>query len=401
MFIKYGIPLVLFTISFFIAHPSSARPITNPLLGKQHLESPFTFHLTCTSKEENCDHVRRNLESAGIKIGQLLMITTSIQVQVEYFSFLESTRNSIICAPKGTLGTGRPSSYYIARSKETKQWIKYPSALAIQLLKPSQIKSGNNIILQLNSDSEFFFGDSDKKIEPTEHDIEAVIVHELAHGLGILSNWQVIDEESVLIPGFVENDKSISWYATFTYLYIRSPPSLFSSMMRNAQGIPLTHYFGSLPKLKSKTRHDAIIELQKSPSWEQFKEAYTGRDRIFIKLKDSTLIKISNHPLNHIDISYKSSDDFLMVSESPIGVCLGSRMHENVLRQKNRYVYGPLLTGIFSEMGYRTVKDKTYKDIELELSSLSVTAEIKNSFSCALKKTGKILKVVAKAVNFD
>ena len=87
----------------------------------------------------------------------------------------------------GILGSARPGNYYsgFAGAPDASLW--YPSALANALAGKDLDKISSDIIIQVNSTATW---DQRGDGQPTsrEYDLESVMLHELAHGLGFLSN---------------------------------------------------------------------------------------------------------------------------------------------------------------------------------------------------------------------
>jgi Fibronectin type III domain len=87
----------------------------------------------------------------------------------------------------GVLGSARPGNYYSGFEGAPDASLWYPSALANALAKKDLDKVSSEMIIQVNSTASWNQrGDS----TPTsrEYDLESVMIHELAHGLGFLSN---------------------------------------------------------------------------------------------------------------------------------------------------------------------------------------------------------------------
>ena len=87
----------------------------------------------------------------------------------------------------GVLGSARPGNYYSGFEGAPDASLWYPSALANALAKKDLDKVSSEMIIQVNSTASWNQrGDS----TPTsrEYDLESVMLHELAHGLGFLSN---------------------------------------------------------------------------------------------------------------------------------------------------------------------------------------------------------------------
>ncbi len=84
------------------------------------------------------------------------------------------------------LGSARPGSYFagFVGSPDSSLW--YPSALANALANKDLDRDNPEIIIQVNSSANWNQRGDDKP-RSTEYDLESVILHEVAHGLGFLS----------------------------------------------------------------------------------------------------------------------------------------------------------------------------------------------------------------------
>ena len=89
-------------------------------------------------------------------------------------------------ANSDVLGSARPGSYFsgFAGSPDSSLW--YPSALANALANKDLDRDNPEIIIQVNSAANWNQRGDDKP-RSTEYDLESVILHEVAHGLGFLS----------------------------------------------------------------------------------------------------------------------------------------------------------------------------------------------------------------------
>ena len=87
----------------------------------------------------------------------------------------------------GVLGSARPSDFYSGFAGAPDPTLWYPSALANALAGKDLDKANSDIIIQVNSDADWNIR-GDGSPTNTEYDLESVFLHEIAHGLGFLSN---------------------------------------------------------------------------------------------------------------------------------------------------------------------------------------------------------------------
>jgi len=84
------------------------------------------------------------------------------------------------------LGSARPGSYFAGFVGAPDETLWYPSALANALANKDLDRDNPEIIIQVNSAANWNQRGDDKP-RSTEYDLESVILHEVAHGLGFLS----------------------------------------------------------------------------------------------------------------------------------------------------------------------------------------------------------------------
>ena len=89
-------------------------------------------------------------------------------------------------ANSDVLGSARPGSYFAGFTGAPDATLWYPSALANALASKDLDRDNPEIIIQVNSAANWNQRGDDKP-RSTEYDLESVILHEVAHGLGFLS----------------------------------------------------------------------------------------------------------------------------------------------------------------------------------------------------------------------
>jgi hypothetical protein len=89
-------------------------------------------------------------------------------------------------ANSDVLGSARPGSYFAGFSGAPDSTLWYPSALANALAGKDLDRDNAEIIIQVNSSANWNQRGDDKP-RTSEYDLESVILHEVAHGLGFLS----------------------------------------------------------------------------------------------------------------------------------------------------------------------------------------------------------------------
>ena len=89
-------------------------------------------------------------------------------------------------ASSDVLGSARPGSYFAGFIGAPDSTLWYPSALANALAGRDLDRDNPEIVIQVNSQANWNQRGDDKP-RSTEYDLESVILHEVAHGLGFLS----------------------------------------------------------------------------------------------------------------------------------------------------------------------------------------------------------------------
>ena len=87
----------------------------------------------------------------------------------------------------GILGSARPASFYSSFAGAPDPSLWYPSALANALAGKDLDKASPEIVIQVNSSGQWNTR-GDGSPTSNEYDLESVFLHEIAHGLGFLSN---------------------------------------------------------------------------------------------------------------------------------------------------------------------------------------------------------------------
>ncbi|KAI8094783.1 hypothetical protein BDF21DRAFT_409455 [Thamnidium elegans] len=146
----------------------------------------------CEVGQEHCKKVQNSLVSAATRLSQVLVLRNELVIKASYYSFcLNSCSNS-------TFGWGSPSSQFtlISLNQADSNFI-YPQALAKQLrasYTDSSTWATYDIAIDINhdiylNDEGLWFNSSETSINDNQVDVEYVMLHQIIHGLGMLSSW--------------------------------------------------------------------------------------------------------------------------------------------------------------------------------------------------------------------
>lgn len=94
-------------------------------------------------------------------------------------------------APYGVLGTARPGRYFNSFEGAPDKELWYASALANALAGRDLDPINPEIIIRLSSSASWYLG-TDGKPGVSQYDLASVVLHEIGHGVGFLSNSEVI-----------------------------------------------------------------------------------------------------------------------------------------------------------------------------------------------------------------
>ncbi|KAJ3414460.1 hypothetical protein HDV05_006553 [Chytridiales sp. JEL 0842] len=176
-------------------------------------ENPFNFEFSCTAEKAICDLAQTAFVAAGARVGRSLAISTPITVKALFYSFCRGIDGRSSCdqdpASRLALGRAAPAAYFAGKPKASEnkglagdQWMFYPQALAKQLSADVPLTfAPEDIIMEFNSDFEFYYASSGRPITRNQTDLEYVVAHELTHGLGFESGWIRYNRLLENIPG--------------------------------------------------------------------------------------------------------------------------------------------------------------------------------------------------------
>ncbi|KAI8802488.1 hypothetical protein BJ742DRAFT_911155 [Cladochytrium replicatum] len=137
---------------------------------------------------ELCKYITAAITRASTRLMSAVNIYSTINVEVNITSL--GTFNNV-------LGSAGPASYFRAgRGANPSSFYLYPQALVKQLRSSiSNIQySPADIVAVFYIDKKWWFPELSRTIAATENDFEGVALHELTHGLGMVSRFITISE---------------------------------------------------------------------------------------------------------------------------------------------------------------------------------------------------------------
>ncbi|KAJ3308336.1 hypothetical protein HDU76_004012 [Blyttiomyces sp. JEL0837] len=189
------------SLAFSTLNTSSWATITTP----SSSANPFSFEFTCESDDNTCSMANAAFVSAGARIGQSLKISSTINVKAAFYSFCKVNPESCSLSQSGTLisdvlGSAAPAAYFSAKATTgpaSVTWFNFPQAVVKQLSVDHALTLGDfDILAEFNSDFPFYFPHSNTQIASDGIDLEFVVAHELTHGLGFDTSWNMYTSQS-------------------------------------------------------------------------------------------------------------------------------------------------------------------------------------------------------------
>ncbi len=342
-----------------------------------------------------CNKAQQAFENAVNYISKVISTKRPIVVRAAFVSFCQSVGK----CDDDTLGHASASRYWSTRDGfEGNSNFWYPQALVKQLSDTDLIWEGEDITIKFNSDvpnrqeykrqnlRRFWFKDDKKPIQPPQFDFEYVALHELMHGLGLMTLWttemtKFTNAKKILTPSF---EISIHNYANGTKEQVFSgfrPPHIYDRFIVNAKtGQPVFKSFQVLSQ--NKLTHDMPMKkfeevLHSKEVHQETSSMYqmtTTPDAIEIRLPKLTDnqarafkkagVSMSSDPmsiklhtrykefregstLSHFDQdAYKGQADFLMRPEAQSGVRLLG------ITPKDKFPVGPGTMRLLQAIGY-------------------------------------------------
>ncbi|KAI9092589.1 hypothetical protein DFS34DRAFT_652878 [Phlyctochytrium arcticum] len=389
--------------------PSSNRIAQTAAQSNTTSAGSFQVQFICDGPAPQiCQLAKQGLENAASYITQSLAVKGSINVYATFRSFCHGVPVASCGDMGNTLGMAMPASYFPAQVKpsggslQLKRYYLYPQALMKQLRPDKGLDMAKyDILADFNSDFDFWFRASGTPIQANQTDFEFVVAHELTHGLG----W-----DSSLVPYNVlykDYGQSKTLYVA-PGLYFHGVPAepivdnwmpltAFDSLIKvGASQQPLEELTAPLydfwPKYSSGidvTLRDFIASFERSG--DPFQAAAKIHDLITqspspqpgLRIGSTTIYATTRagtyepgSSLTHIDLSYNTTQDFLMVPS--MGGMVGKSLQQLIDSQnKGGGIYGPHALEVLRALGWESDKEvviSTNKDPAIRTSSNSATS---------------------------
>ncbi|GAN11185.1 hypothetical protein MAM1_0498c10743 [Mucor ambiguus] len=200
--------------------------------------------LYCEVDQQFCGKVERSLKLAAASFAQVVNLKNKIVFQASYYSFCKTTCSN------NTYGWGTPSSQFTLISlNEADSNFIYPQALAKQLtlFTDSSNWANYDVAIDLNHDMYMnavnydkvgdwngmgipptgaYWFSNDKSIEDYQVDMEYLILHQMIHGLGMVSSWAPYFSDTnspfqKLLKGLIAPEDSLKVMTPSPYWFVK------------------------------------------------------------------------------------------------------------------------------------------------------------------------------------
>ncbi|CAO3632143.1 unnamed protein product [Cunninghamella echinulata] len=122
---------------------------------------------------------------------QAIQLEQPLYMNVSFFSFCEQFNECVIKDDEISIAQAYPSVSYLMTDQSDNTTRLYPQPILKQFIKleskPQWYKY--DIIVQFNSDIDWYFESNNTPITSTQCDLLRSMLHEIVHGLGFISSW--------------------------------------------------------------------------------------------------------------------------------------------------------------------------------------------------------------------
>ena len=193
--LRIALLLAALISTFFTLPTAQAQVRVKPSLTWGHTYAGNTAQSANTTSTQNFPVANLEKQSNFVVTYNSFPIWARTQVQDAINTWSANFNSSVDINVSATwtrtsnldvLGSARPGNYFAGFSNSPDSTLWYPSALANALANKDLDRDTPEIIIQVNSGANWNVRGDDKP-NGTEYDLESVILHEIAHGLGFLS----------------------------------------------------------------------------------------------------------------------------------------------------------------------------------------------------------------------
>ncbi|CAG8502593.1 12507_t:CDS:2, partial [Gigaspora rosea] len=323
----------------------------------------FEISFTCdpSANQTTCDKAKESFEKAGEIFTSVLSLNTPIRINASLVSLSDDT----------VLGSAAPARLIPLKCKD-KKIRNFPQSLVKQFQFSTHPEyASDDIIAVFNSKCNFYF-EGDPTITPDQIGFLELIVHEIVHGLGLVTNWKPLLNSNTV----TELTPALNLTSTSTSYSDKSDPevyygfieTIFDSFIVTNEGNRFSDFTEQLNDFtpygtKFQDQSAFISAFINSPEYNVsqmvLKYSQTANTMVFLANPHSELIWLESNitpyskgsSISHFSMEiYDNTTDFLMTYLQHPG-----RSLETALQQNNATcVIGPKLLYLFETIGYAT-----------------------------------------------
>ena len=219
---KYGLvpyspaagPAAALTASNVSVPMQQLAPATSQL-SSESSDGMVNFVMVCDSStsSEVCTRFNSILPTVGDYVSRTLALKAPIRVQATVQDFCKQQLPEGARSCSDILAFARPTSFWSLSGGQDASSVLYPQALVKQLVSRFQGQlSSNDVDMVFNAGSvdQFYFPSESSRIKSNQYDVTYIALHELVHGLGMVSFWGLNAPEDSRVLGDVDRTKLLT-----------------------------------------------------------------------------------------------------------------------------------------------------------------------------------------------
>ncbi|CAG8757790.1 14451_t:CDS:2, partial [Cetraspora pellucida] len=303
---------------------------------------------------------KKSFEKAGEIFTKVLLLNTPIRINASLTPLPDNT----------ILGSAAPARIIPLKCKDNKVR-NFPQSLVKQFQFSTHPEyATDDIIAVFNSGSDFYFED-DPIINPQQIGFLELIVHEIVHGLGLITSWKPLLNSNItteLVPRLnitldIDQTKPVTYYGFVE--------TIFDAFLVTSEGDKFSSFTDQLNKFapfgtKFQTQQAFVNSFINSTQYDTAKKvlnySQTPNSMVFLANPHSELIwletslnpYVKGSSISHFNLQiYDNTTDFLMTYLQRPG-----RSLETAMKQNNAIsAIGPKLLLLLETIGYATPRN--------------------------------------------
>ncbi|CAG8639249.1 2706_t:CDS:2, partial [Racocetra persica] len=319
----------------------------------------FDITFTCDPliNATTCDKAKKSFEKAGEIFSSALLLNTPIRINASLVPLSDDT----------ILGSAAPARIIPLKCKD-KKIRNFPQALVKQFQFPTHPEyATDDIVAVFNSRTEYYFED-DPTVGPQQIGFLELIVHEIVHGLGLITSWKPLLNSNITTELVPRLNITMDGDVTKPITYYGFVETIFDAFLVTAEGDKFSNFTDQLndftPLGTKFQNQQAFLDSFMNSTQYNFAKmvlnySQTPNSMVFLANPQSELIwlettlfpYLKGSSISHFSLQiYDNTTDFLMTYLQRPG-----RSLETAMKQNNATcAIGPKLLLLLETIGYAT-----------------------------------------------